>query len=300
MSIGKTLDLSIKKEETGDTKTEKCFVLGGRQYENYIDNETWDAFVDEMRTHYPVAYEGYGEGSGDELGIKKVGRFPPKMASYGSSSRMIYMLSRNIPGFFFEKKLPTTVGGIANMDGYLYSRETHYYVEAKCREPYSPKSYVIDRKYEDLYHWLDKDENVIFNCKISILDEDKMDVQFYAKGAVLTRFDIKQMISHLLGIATEKLNRPTNEKTMFLYLLYNPKRIELINHNHREQILSIYETEVAECERIPFPNLYSSIVRYLFERRGTGVASEDEMKAIANNFSFRLCDQTTYLSQLGQ
>ena len=298
MSIGKTIDLSIKKAETGDAKTGKSYVLGERQYENYIDNETWTAFVDEMREHYPEAYEEYGEGSGDELGIKKVGRYPPKMASYGSSSRMIYLLSRDIPGFCFEKKLPTTVGGIANMDGYLYRQGTHYYVEAKCREPYSPKSYVIDRKYEELYRWLDRDESVALNCKITTLDENKMDVQFSVESTVLTRFDIKQMISHLLGIATEKLNHPTEEKTVFLYLLYNPKLIELVNQQHQEPILSIYETEEAECEKIPFSDLYGAIIRYLFEQRGIGVASEDEMKKIASNFAFYLCDQITYISYL--
>lgn len=300
MSIGKTLDLSIKKAETGDKKTGKSYVLGERQYENYIDNETWTAFVDEMRRQYPAAYEEYGEGSGDELGIKKIGRYPPKMASYGSSSRMIYMLSRDIPGFCFEKKLPTTVGGIANMDGYLYSGGTHYYVEAKCREPYSPKSYVIDRKYEDLYRWLDQDEKVAFTCDITILDENKMEVRFIAEGTKLTRFDIKQMICHLLSIATTKLNQPIEEKTEFLYLLYNPKHIEMVNPRHQEQILSIYETEVAECKCIPFDELYGAIVRYLYKNRKVGTTSEGEMLRIANNFTFSLCDQKTYLSCLGQ
>lgn len=300
MSIGKTLDLSIKNAETGNSKVGKCYVLGERQYENYIDNETWAAFVDEMRRQYPAAYEEYGEGSGDELGIKKVGRYPPKMASYGSSSRMIYMLSRDVPGFYFEKKLPTTVGGIANMDGYLCSRGTLYYVEAKCREPYSPKSYVIDRKYEDLYRWLDHDEKVAINCEITILDENKMEVRFLVDGTVLTRFDIKQMICHLLGIATAKLNQPTEDMTKFLYLLYNPKRIQLINPHHQEQILSIYDTEVAECNCIPFAQLYAAVVRYLYENRKGGKVSEGEMLKIADDFSFSLCDQETYLSCLGQ
>lgn len=300
MSIGKTLDLSIKKAETGEAKTGKCFVLGERQYENYIDNDTWKAFVDEMRRQYPGAYKEYGEGSGDELGIKKIGRYPPKMASYGSSSRMIYMLSRDVPGFCFEKKLPTTVGGIANMDGYLCSGGTHYYVEAKCREPYSPKSYVIDRKYEDLYRWLDQDKEVGFNCNITVIDENKMEVQFLIDGKALTRFDIKQMICHLLGIATAKLNHPTEEKTKFLYLLYNPTHIELVCQGHREQILSIYEKEVAESKCIPLADLYAAVVRYLYENRKIGNISEDEMQKIADNFSFSLCDQETYLLCLGQ
>lgn len=300
MSIGKTLDLSIKKAETGEAKTGKCFILGERQYENYIDNDTWITFVDEMKKQYTSAYEQYGEGSGDELGIKKIGRYPPKMASYGSSSRMIYMLSRDVPGFCFEKKLPTTVGGIANMDGYLCCEGTHYYVEAKCREPYSPKSYVVDRKYEDLYRWLDQDKKARINCNITILDENKMEVRFLIDGTALTRFDIKQMICHLLGIATEKLNHPTEEKTEFLYLLYNPTRIELVDQRHQDQILSIYETEVAESKRIPFADLYAAVVRYLYKNRKVGKISEDEMLKISDNFSFSLCDQETYLSCLGQ
>ena len=300
MSIGKTLDLSIKKAETGEAKTGKCFILGERQYENYIDNDTWITFVDEMKKQYTSAYEQYGEGSGDELGIKKIGRYPPKMASYGSSSRMIYMLSRDVPGFCFEKKLPTTVGGIANMDGYLCCEGTHYYVEAKCREPYSPKSYVVDRKYEDLYRWLDQDKKARINCNITVLDENKMEVRFLIDGTALTRFDIKQMICHLLGIATEKLNHPTEEKTEFLYLLYNPTRIELVDQRHQDQILSIYETEVAESKRIPFADLYAAVVRYLYKNRKVGKISEDEMLKISDNFSFSLCDQETYLSCLGQ
>lgn len=301
MSIEKTIDLSIKKAETGEAKTEKCFVLGERKYENYMDNETWTGFVDEMRRQYPAAYEEYGKGSGDELGIKKIGQYPPKMASYGSSSRMIYMLSRDVSGFCFEKKLPITVGGgIANMDGYFYSEGIHYYVEAKCREPYYRKSYVIDKKYEDLYRWLDQDENVDFNCKITDLNEQKMKVRFLMDGTALSHFDIKQMICHLLGIATAKLNQPTEEKTKFLYLLFNPTRIELVDRRYQEQILSIYETEVAECEGIPFAELYAAIVRYLYRDRKVGKLSEAEMLKIANNFSFSLCDQETYLSCLGE
>ena len=222
------------------------------------------------------------------------------MASYGSSSRMIYMLSRDVPGFCFEKKLPTTVGGIANMDGYLCCEGTHYYVEAKCREPYSPKSYVVDRKYEDLYRWLDQDKKARINCNITVLDENKMEVRFLIDGTALTRFDIKQMICHLLGIATEKLNHPTEEKTEFLYLLYNPTRIELVDQRHQDQILSIYETEVAESKRIPFADLYAAVVRYLYKNRKVGKISEDEMLKISDNFSFSLCDQETYLSCLGQ
>lgn len=294
MSIAKTLDLSIKFNETGTSNEGKSYILSGRQYENYIDNENWSAFVEEMKTKYPLAYTEYGEGAGDELGIKKVGKYPPKMASYGSSSRMIYLLSRDIESFHFEKKLPTTVGGIANMDGFLQGDNIQYYIEAKCREPYSPKSYIIDRKYENLYRYIDAEPTVDLKCNITILDDDKMQVQFVAQGTVITAFDIKQMISHLLGIATAKLDNPTEEKIRFLYLLYNPTNIKIIDPKHTEKIMAAYNTQVSECNSIPFADLFRVVMDYLHDIKSVGDANEQEINIIKSAFTFELCDQNNY------
>lgn len=296
MSISKTIDLSIKRNETGTEKENKYYLLADRQYENYIDNETWMDFVAEMRNNYPSAYAEYGEGSGDELGIKKVGKFPPKMASFGSSSRMIYLLSRDIRGFQFEKKLPTTVGGIANMDGFLQGEGKQFYIEAKCREPYSPKSYIIDRKYEDLYRYIDAEPTVDLKCNLTILDDDKMQVQFVAQGTVITAFDIKQMISHLLGIATTKLNNPTEDKIKFLYLLYNPSNITIVNKKHEEKIIYAYNTQIMECKSIPFADLFRVILDYLQSVKRVGEATEKGI--ISSSFTFEMCDQNNYVSLL--
>jgi len=295
MSIAKTLDLSIKFNETGASNEGKSYSLSDRQYENYIDNEKWSAFVEEMKTKYPLAYTEYGEGSGDELGIKKVGKYPPKMASYGSSSRMIYLLSRDIEGFQFEKKLPTTVGGIANMDGFLQSENIQFFVEAKCREPYSPKSYIIDRKYEALYRYIDAEPSVDIKCNIAIIDDEKMQMQFVAQGTIITAFDIKQMISHLLGIATKKLNNPTEDKLEFLYLLYNPTSIKIVNPKHTERIMAAYNTQVNECNSIPFANLYGVVMDYLHGIKSVGNATEQEINIIKSAFTFELCDQNNYI-----
>jgi len=295
MSIAKTLDLSIKFNETGASNEGKSYSLSDRQYENYIDNENWSVFVEEMKTEYPLAYAEYGEGSGDELGIKKVGKYPPKMASYGSSSRMIYLLSRDIEGFQFEKKLPTTVGGIANMDGFLQSENIQFFVEAKCREPYSPKSYIIDRKYEALYRYIDAEPSVDIKCNIAIIDDEKMQMQFVAQGTIITAFDIKQMISHLLGIATKKLNNPTEDKLEFLYLLYNPTSIKIVNPKHTERIMAAYNTQVNECNSIPFANLYGVVMDYLHGIKSVGNATEQEINIIKSAFTFELCDQNNYI-----
>lgn len=296
MSIDKSLDLLIKATEINKEENASGYLINNRTYENYIDNATWMDFVTEMKEQYPVAYSAYGEGAGDELGIKKVGKYPPKMASYGSSSRMIYLLSRNIPDFRFEEKLPTTVGGIAHLDGFLYKGKTKIFVEAKCREPYSAKAYIIDRKYESLYRYIDGNPDVDFKCNITVIDDEKMNVKFIANGMEITRFDIKQMISHLLGIATQQLQQQSEEKICFLYLLYNPSVLEIEDEKVKNKIYDIYNTETEECDNIPFPSLYGVILNYL---RTYKIKNDNlNLDTCVRMFTFNRCDQNTYIHEL--
>lgn len=294
MSLGKLLDLSIKAAEYGEAKKDKCYKIDGRQYENYMDNKSWALFVAEMKAHYPSAYHEYGEGSGDELGLKKARRFPPKMASYGSSSRMIYLLARDNPLFQFEKKLPTTIGGIANMDGYLNQDNIRYYVEAKCREPYTRASFVIDRKYEELYKYLNLQSSLDFECKIENIDDKKMKVQFFIGKNQITHFDIKQMICHLLGIATEQVKNPTDEKINFIYLLYNPNKIEILPSKKNKLLLSTYEQETKECDCMPFAELYQAVIHYLIDKTKIAQSTLVDIQKISNNFSFQRYDQENF------
>ena len=156
MNVTEKLDLAIKLNEKGSTDGEYLITYKGKtlQKQTYMTNEEWDAFVLAMKSNefQPTAYLEYSEGGGDELSEKN-GR-PPKMASYGSSSRMIYMLSAHKEGFHYERKLPTTVGGKANLDGF-YEDETRYiFVEAKCHEPYSKKTNAVSECYRELYEYL--------------------------------------------------------------------------------------------------------------------------------------------------
>ena len=128
MSILKDFDLAIADAEG----TEKGYQVGGRNYDTYLSNAAWSAHLAGMSEAHRCQY---GDGSGGEL-EEKNGR-PPKVAAFASSSRMIYCISKEIPGFCFEEQLPTVIGGIANMDGYLEQENGYIFVEAKCREPYS-------------------------------------------------------------------------------------------------------------------------------------------------------------------
>lgn len=283
----KTLDLSIKKAETG-TLDGGYSVTDCKPYSSYMSNREWDAFVDDMQTNHRAAYIEYGAGSGGEM--KPNGKYPPKMASYGSSSRMIYNLCRGNPNFHFEKKLPTKVGGTANLDGYMETEDTCYFVEAKCREPYGGKPHLIESKYKRLYEHISGDPSV--NLHIETKDTDgKMSVAFSVENIIISRFDIKQMICHLLGIACQFLSQPTDKKISFIYLCYNPKLISIIDKDKEPLIYEAYDGMCAECQAIDFKNLFASIIRYLHFDLHIGHATEDEVSTAVNNFVFSLCDQ---------
>ena len=91
INIVEKLDLAIKSKEIGTT--EGFYTVpykdGTINKPTYMTNKDWNAFLSAMPE---AARKKYGEGDGDEL-KEKDGR-PPKMASFSSSSRMIYNLSK--------------------------------------------------------------------------------------------------------------------------------------------------------------------------------------------------------------
>lgn len=293
MELNKILDYAIMADETAKNPDVKSgYVTNEKSYNNYLSNDSFAEFVEDMKTNNPTAYEMYGKGGGKELEERKVGNniYPPKMASFGSSSRMIYNMMKDVDGFLFEKKLPTTVGGIANLDGFMETADKCVFVEAKCREPYSAKDGIIERKYEDLYKVITASDKTSVSCNINVIDERKMEVKFMSDNTEIHSFDMKQMISHLLGVATAYLKGEFDKKIDFIYLLFNPKLIGI--KEGKAEIHCIYEQTCNECNSVDFKALFEVIVDYLQTTRGLG---KDKIKSnIVDNFRFDLIDQTTF------
>ena len=112
----------------------------------------------------------------------------------------------------------------------------------------------------------------------------------------ITRFDIKQMISHLLGIATQQLQQGSEEKICFLYLLYNPRVLEIKDEKIKNKIYDIYNTEIKECDNIPFASLYGVILNYL---RTFKIENDNlNLDTCVRMFTFNRCDQNTYLDEI--
>lgn len=294
MNIVEKLDLAIKLKEKG-TIEGAYSVLGKngmRDKETYMTNSEWNAFYNAMSLD---ARKEYGDGGGDELS-EKIGR-PPKMASYGSSSRMIYNLSKEKDGFHYEKKLHTTVGGQANLDGF-YEDENHYiFVEAKCHEPYTIKKNKVSVCYAELYEYINKhmDGHVQIKMDMSGCGRYK-NVQYFAHGEELVRFDMKQMICHLLGIATGIIKgKLKNKQTDFIYLFYDPTDLN-ISADAKAEIVAIYDRTCYEYNLVDFIELFRMILAFLNEMKFQNVMSCEEVNDIVSKFSIKLESQKSYPS----
>ncbi len=290
----KTIDLSIKNHELGSTEG-GYHIENRKTYREYADNLLWALFIDDMEKNHPAAFNEYGSGAGGELKAK--GSFPPKMASYGSSSRMIYNLCKDISGFHFEYQMPTKIGGVANLDGFMEKEDEFVFVEAKCREIYATKPHLIEKKYEKLYRYISSDERNNL-CIRATQEEKKINVTFLVDSTEISRFDIKQMICHLLGIAVKLLKEPIKKKISFLYLCYNPQKIKILDEKKEKDILAAYAKMCDECQAIDFKKLFESIVLYLHEEMKVGVATARNIDEMVEGFEFVLCDQTDFVNYL--
>ena len=288
MSLVEKFDLAIKN---ANIKNLDCagYLIEGRTYSVYQDNESWNKFKNEMKELFPDAYEEYGAGGGSEMEEKD--NKPPKMASFASSSRMIYLLARKRAYFKFEKQLPTTAGGTANLDGYLNCDDIYVFVEAKCHEPYNhSSSVVVGRKYQKLYDFLNEHCK---NINIEMSDTNKateMKTIFSYNGEQISHFDLKQMISHLCGIATSCIKGEyTNKPIEFLYLLYNPKNI-----TDNKDILAVYNETCKQCKSIDLKELFSYIIDALISKYNLTCADVKSLQYTKDNFTFKLCDQDEF------
>ena len=294
MSLQKVLDHAIMLQETANhPHTQAGYWIEDREYKNYLSNACWETFKLQMQKDNPVAYEMYKQGGGKELEERKSGKYtyPPKMASFGSSSRMIYNLMKSTPGFLFEKKLPTTIGGTANLDGFVETDEKCVFVEAKCREPYAESQSAIAEKYRSLYETITNSANNNLICDIGDIAAGKMQVHFLCDETRIQNFDIKQMICHLLGIATAYLQGKYEKPIDFVYLLYNPTSLAIENGSQQQEIQGVYCIECNEGHTIDFNGLFFDILAYLQKHYQLGL--NVDIAKIAAGFSFRICDQYT-------
>ena len=284
------LDFAIRD---GQQTFESGYEINGKPlYNNYLSNDDWKRFIDSMS---PLHFAQYNDADGGEL-IEKKGRWglnPPKMASFGSSSRLIYECSKSIPGFCFEKQLPTEVGHTANLDGYICRQEEDVFIEAKCREIYSSHlNQKISVVYKEVYDYI-KSVNSGFSYEDTLIGDepDYMACSFLMNDKYISHFDVKQLICHFLGICANILKNNANTNVRFVYLIFNPNiDTDFSNPNiakFQTKILEEYTETLAEISSFgDFKWLFESVMNYQSEHLG--------FLKPQYNFEFELQDQVSY------
>lgn len=288
LTLQNSFDLAKKKSEGGNPDTGYC--IDGRVFYAYMTNVEWGEFVRRMPGEFANRFE---HGQGGEMKERKTrhGNYvPPKMCSYGSSSRMLYELANNIPDFIFEYELPTVIGGKAHLDG--YKENGNIYVEAKCREIYGDKE-EVSAVYDQLYEYLSRTTLLRYER-----NENKVSFNWGTKE--IEHFDLKQMLCHLLGIANHNLCNgiaPVN----FLYMVYKPtpELLSFLNEDDRKRIQEIWKQEKQEAESIDFKCLYRHIILFFREKMsiGTNITAE-QVCEMEQSFSFLFCTQYDFKEQL--
>lgn len=303
-NMATALDCAIREFEVNNDVLASGYQIPTNEpnyiYYNYMSNESWVSFLNKMPENYKNQFKN---GGGDEIEEKK-GRWgvtPPKMASFGSSSRLIYNLSKGIQGFIFEEQLDTRVGGIANLDGFLHKGNEYIYVEAKRREIYygTHENEKIKSVYIPVYN---KIQNI---CGSSVFryepkeiknkgKEDVKGITFYINETIVEYFDLKQLICHFLGITYDLAKHNVkNAKVKFLYLLYNPNEVEdKIDEKYREKVKNRYDEveSFIRDKKDAFKAIFDAVLQYQTETH--------KLEKPDIDFNFKLVDQDAYLNEL--
>lgn len=231
-------------------------VKDGRIYRNYYNNDKFNNFVTEMcSSEYKRHYDKFNRGLGKELLEKENsnGKFiPPKMAHVASSSRFCYLALRNgteaIGGsgdVEFEKGC--AIKGVSGFPPQLdaFVANENIYIEAKCHEIFDDKVMQMSISYWD--YLFEKDKELGFNLPVG--DEQKADefyIPFEKFGFIngCNRFDFKQFLCHLLGIASR------GGSATLVYLFFKPK-----NERYQESINKVFD-ELKDEIKVAFNSEY--------------------------------------------
>ena len=217
-----------------------------------------------------------------------------------TSNSLVRKLSCHKEGFCFEKKLPTTVGGTTSFDGFLEEDACNLFVVSKSSEPYSKKKSSASFSFGELYEFINTE--LLGELEIEMKTSKcgrYLDTKYFAYGEEITRFDLKQMICHLLGIATGLLNGTLKNKQIdLIYLLYDPTELSLPEKAAKE-INDIYERTTYECNLIDFTSLFRTLFSFLRQEKHVDSLSDDEIEEILFKFTFALSSQELYPLILG-
>lgn len=238
MTPKERFDVAIRNNLCDDLLT---YIIGegenSIEYRCYYSQSAFRDFVDEMKKIYPEHYDKFqgkkkassnSGGKGGELDAQD--NRPPKMASVASSSRFCYLALRdgvdaNILGktftkndVEFEKECRIFARGTApQLDAYINDEECDIFVEAKCHEIFDSHKLVFRSAYWD-YFKKDSSLKDLISGEKKPAEEFNVSLDLFDIGKKSARFDVKQLVCHLLGIKEHQKGK----KAKLVYMFFKP------------------------------------------------------------------------------
>lgn len=209
------------------------------KYQVYFLTEE-DASIGDMSEEDRNAYDS-GQGGELKERINKYGnKIPPSMFSVASSSRFCYLSLRdsdldvfNIRNIItkrrFEEKLPVFEKGIPpHMDAYCETEKEVCFFECKCHEQFDSHPIVLSKSYFNKGFVVDsvfKGIKPIGTKQITKDNGEKVEYPIFPSNIFGVsdnpRFDIKQLLTHLMGIKKRMENFP-EKKARLIYFYFIP------------------------------------------------------------------------------
>ncbi len=225
------------------------YEIAGRPYDVYYSREAYKKFIAEMQsTKYNKFYDQYNRGQGSEL-IEKDNK-PPKMASVASSSRFCYLALRdgckqfgNSANIIFEHgcKINGVRGTGAQLDAYL--PEENIYFEVKCHEIFGYHKTSLSKSYWKLLYGQENDF-CFPHAECPQITKFQFKLSDFGINKRKARFDVKQLLCHLLGIASQKVK---NTPAKLVFLFFKPK-MDL--ESEQKQVDAVFEELKDEIKNI--------------------------------------------------
>ena len=133
------------------------------------------------------------------------------------------------------------VNATANLDAYI--PKANIYFEVKCHEIFSQHSIYLKKSYWNLLYGQKNDFGFSY-AKCLDIDEFKIELCDFGIAKTKIRFDIKQFLCHLWGIASQK---DKDIPAKLVYLFFKPKMdLEF----ERIQVEKVFEELQAEIKNI--------------------------------------------------
>lgn len=205
--------------------------------------------------------EAYNSGAGGELKERNINgkKFPPSMLSVASSSRFCYLslvnsdlsvfgIRKGSSRIKFEEKLPILDRGIPpHMDACLEIEDKLYFFECKCHELFDCHSIVLAESYFKKNLIVDRIfANKEYKDKVKKYDDGNETHYRQYSPTILgvnenPRFDIKQLITHIMGIQNKLRSANTNSAEL-IYYYFIPKDVK--DNKQIKEVIDELENEI--------------------------------------------------------